>query len=242
MSSSDPRAAAARSIGAVYTGESLDRVLDLYRDHPARALIFELCYGVVRHWFSLSEQLDSRLKKPLRKKDFDLYCLMLIGSYQLQNTAIANHAAVSLTVEAARHLGKQWACGLVNAIFRSPRESVDDRVEAEFEAALVPIKVQAPNAGKRAAATVPLAILEPLSAVSAEPLSAGKVPDNLAIGKVPLVSSVALRAVKEAPLPDRPVKGLLTVMFPEPFNVVNVLTFIVLIYYSFSSIILDITS
>ncbi len=134
MSSSDPRAAAARSIGAVYAGESLDRVLDLYRDHPDRALIFELCYGVVRHWFSLSEQLDSRLKKPLRKKDFDLYCLMLIGSYQLQNTAIADHAAVSLTVEAARHLGKQWACGLVNAILRGPRESVDDSVEAEFEA------------------------------------------------------------------------------------------------------------
>ena len=50
--------------------------------------------------------------------------------------------------------------------------------------------------------------------------------------------TAALREVKEAPLPDRPVKGLLTVIFPEPFNVVNVLTFIVLIYYSPSSIVL----
>ena len=55
MSSSDPRAAAARTISAVSTGESLDGALDFYRDHPDRALIFELCYGVVRHWFSLSE-------------------------------------------------------------------------------------------------------------------------------------------------------------------------------------------
>ncbi len=134
MSSSDPRAAAARTISAVSTGESLDGALDFYRDHPDRALIFELCYGVVRHWFSLSEQLDSRLTKPLRKKDFDLYCLILVGAYQLQNTAIADHAAVTLTVEAARHLGKQWACGLVNAILRNPQALLEPSVEAQFEA------------------------------------------------------------------------------------------------------------
>ena len=61
-------------------------------------------------------------------------------------------------------------------------------------------------------------------AVSAEPLSAGKVPDSLAIGKVPLVSWVALRAVKEAPLPD---KGLSTVMFPVLSGVSMFVTLIV---------------
>ena len=134
MSLVDPRVAAARSISAVSAGKSLERALGAYRDHPERGLIFELCYGVVRHWFSLSEQLDARLKTPLRKKDLDLYCLILVGSYQLQNSAIADHAAVNLTVEAARHLGKHWACGLVNAILRTPRESVDQSDEARFEA------------------------------------------------------------------------------------------------------------
>ena len=51
MSLNDPRAAAARSIRAVSAGESLERALDAYRDHPEQALIFELCYGVLRHWF-----------------------------------------------------------------------------------------------------------------------------------------------------------------------------------------------
>ena len=134
MSLVDPRVAAARSISAVSAGKSLERALGAYRDHPERSLIFELCYGVVRHWFSLSEQLDARLKTPLRKKDLDLYCLILVGSYQLQNSAIADHAAVNLTVEAARHLGKHWACGLVNAILRTPRESADHSDEACFEA------------------------------------------------------------------------------------------------------------
>ena len=55
MSLNDPRAAAARSIRAVSAGESLERALDAYRDHPEQALIFELCYGVLRHWFSLSD-------------------------------------------------------------------------------------------------------------------------------------------------------------------------------------------
>ena len=81
MSLNDPRAAAARSIRAVSAGESLETALDAYRAHPEQALIFELCYGVLRHWFSLSEWLDSQLRKPLRKKDLDVYCLMLVGTY-----------------------------------------------------------------------------------------------------------------------------------------------------------------
>ena len=133
MSLRDPRAAAARAINAVSAGNSLEKALDPYRKHPEQALIFELCYGVVRHWFSLSEQLDARLKKPLRKKDLDVYCLMLVGTYQLHNSAIAEHAAVTLTVEAARHLGKQWACGLVNAILRTPRNQASHSLEARFE-------------------------------------------------------------------------------------------------------------
>ena len=134
MSLNDPRAAAARSIRAVSAGESLERALDAYRDHPEQALIFELCYGVLRHWFSLSEWLDSQLRKPLRKKDLDVYCLMLVGTYQLQYSAIANYAAVNLAVEAARHLGKGWACGLVNSVLRTPKKSVEPSIEARFEA------------------------------------------------------------------------------------------------------------
>jgi 16S rRNA (cytosine967-C5)-methyltransferase len=58
------------------------------------------------------------LHKPLKPKDKDVYCLLLVGLYQLLDLAIPPHAAVAETVEAARCLGKPWASGLVNAVLR----------------------------------------------------------------------------------------------------------------------------
>ena len=87
---------------------------------PARdqALLQELCYGVCR-WHGLLSALTGRLlEKPLRRRDLDLQCLLLVGLYQVRATRIPDHAAVSETVAAVKQLGKAWARGLVNGVLR----------------------------------------------------------------------------------------------------------------------------
>lgn len=79
----------------------------------------ELLYGTLRHYLSLSEQLNAQLKKRLKAKDLDLFSLMLVGAYQLKYTAVAEYAAINECVSACKSLGKPWAKGLVNAVLRS---------------------------------------------------------------------------------------------------------------------------
>jgi 16S rRNA (cytosine967-C5)-methyltransferase len=83
-----------------------------------RALAQELSFGTLRWFYRLRLVLDQLLKRPLRRRDGDLYCLMLSGLYQLTRMDVPSHAAVDETVEAARQLGKEWASGLVNAVLR----------------------------------------------------------------------------------------------------------------------------
>ena len=78
----------------------------------------ELVYGVLRHYFSLKASIDQHLKAPLRSKDEDLFCVMLVGAYQLYFTRVPSHAAINESVELARALRKPWAKGLLNAVLR----------------------------------------------------------------------------------------------------------------------------
>jgi 16S rRNA (cytosine967-C5)-methyltransferase len=82
-------------------------------------LLLELLYGSLRHYYSLSAVVDRSLKKPLRIKDDDVRCLIIVGLYQLHHTRIPPHAALNETVAAARVLKKPWAIGLVNAVLRN---------------------------------------------------------------------------------------------------------------------------
>ncbi|THB71401.1 MAG: 16S rRNA (cytosine(967)-C(5))-methyltransferase RsmB [Gammaproteobacteria bacterium] len=84
-----------------------------------RAFSKELCFGVMRHYFQLENIADQLLKKPLREKDYDIYALLLIGTYQILHMRTADHAAVSETVNATKILKKKWATGLVNASLRN---------------------------------------------------------------------------------------------------------------------------
>jgi len=83
-----------------------------------RPLLQELCYGTLRHHYSLAGRVRRCLEKPLREKDTDVFALLLLGAYQLLHTRIPPYAAVNSTVEATRALGKNWARGLVNAVLR----------------------------------------------------------------------------------------------------------------------------
>ncbi len=114
----NPRAAAARVLTEVLVdGRSLTEALAAEQGAD-KALIQELCFGVLRWYARLDALAGALLNKPLRGKDRDIRLLILIGLYQLDFTRVAPHAALSETVAAARVLGKSWATGLINGVLR----------------------------------------------------------------------------------------------------------------------------
>jgi 16S rRNA (cytosine967-C5)-methyltransferase len=92
--------------------------LDMMVDPRERALAQALCYGVLRHYYSLNLILSALLDKKLKKKDSDVKALILIGLYQLDHMRTPDHAAVSASVESCKDLKKPWAKKLVNAVLR----------------------------------------------------------------------------------------------------------------------------
>lgn len=93
------------------------------------ALLQELCYGVCRWYPRLQFYLQQLLDKPLRSKDLDVQCLLLVALYQLLFMRTPDHATVNESVEAADRLGKPWAKALVNAVLRNAQ-----RQQAELNA------------------------------------------------------------------------------------------------------------
>lgn len=79
----------------------------------------ELCYGVCRWYFYLNSTLKQLVPKPLKEKDEDIRCLLLLGMYQLQFTRVAPHAAINETVNAALYFRKEWAKKFINGVLRS---------------------------------------------------------------------------------------------------------------------------
>jgi 16S rRNA (cytosine967-C5)-methyltransferase len=117
------RSRAARILAQVISdGRSLSDVLPAaskaVADPRQRALVQELVYGTLRWYYRLQAVLDRLLKRPLRQRDGDLYCLLLSGLYQLSRLEVPSHVAVNETVQATRELKKEWASGLVNAVLR----------------------------------------------------------------------------------------------------------------------------
>lgn len=115
------RVAAARTVAEVLSGRSLNQALPPWQGRVSprdRGLLQQLCYGTLRESPRLLAYLDQLLDKPLRDKDRDVQALLLCGLYQLENTRIPDHAAVSETVAATGKLKKSWATGLSNAVLR----------------------------------------------------------------------------------------------------------------------------
>ncbi len=119
------RAVAARNLAAVI---GRNRTIDwAFARRAQSSLSQELTYGVLRHYFSLCDEVDRTLSKSFRAKDLDIYGLLLVGAYQLQNTRIPTHAAIFETVEAVRELRKPWAKPVLNAVLRK----LADQTEAD---------------------------------------------------------------------------------------------------------------
>ena len=136
--SADVRATAARVIGAVIGGLSLNQVLPEKLNDVSerdRALLQQLSYGTLRQSPRLQAILKQLLDKPLRDKDRDVQGLLLCGLYQLDSTRVPDHAAVAATVDATRALKKPWAKGMTNAVLRRYLREREQLTQALDEAA-----------------------------------------------------------------------------------------------------------
>ena len=113
------RARAIELLQQVSDGESLNQILpQAIENTPAKdkGLLNELVMGTLRHWFALDAQVKPMLSKPLI--DSRVHIALLLGLYQLLQTRIPAHAAISETVEAIKQLKLDKASGLVNALLR----------------------------------------------------------------------------------------------------------------------------
>lgn len=97
---------------------SLLRRADYPADDSSFPLLQEIVFGTCRWYFQLDAILAQLLSKPLKAKDNDVRCLLLIGLYQLHHLRVPDYAVVNETVAATKALKKDWAKGLVNAILR----------------------------------------------------------------------------------------------------------------------------
>lgn len=128
------RARAIELLEQVYNGQSLNQILPAAIEHtPAKdkGLLNELVMGTLRHWFALDAQIKPMLSKPLI--DARVHIALLLGLYQLLQTRIPAHAAISETVEAIKQLKLDKASGLVNALLRRASREMES-INAQFMA------------------------------------------------------------------------------------------------------------
>jgi len=105
---------------------SLSSLLDKYSSTETNnALLQALCYGLCRHYEQLVFIANNFLSKPLRKKDRDIYCLILIGIYQLFFMRAPDYAVINESVACCKQLKKLWAKKLVNAVLRSTQREME---------------------------------------------------------------------------------------------------------------------
>jgi len=115
-------ATAAAVLATVEQGQSLSQCLPpaLQRVPPEqRARLQALCYGSCRWFHRLDDELNQRLRRPLRRQDRIVHHLMLVALFQLRFSEQARYAVINESVEACRQLGKPHLSGLVNGVLRS---------------------------------------------------------------------------------------------------------------------------
>ncbi|RZV36744.1 MAG: 16S rRNA (cytosine(967)-C(5))-methyltransferase RsmB [Chromatiales bacterium] len=116
------RAVAAEVVDAVVSGgQSLDAAIAERESNVVptdRSLLRMLCFGTIRNHWRLQHWIGQLLNRPLKKRDSVINALLAVGLYQLCDTRIPDHAAVSQTVEAARQLRRPKLAGLLNACMR----------------------------------------------------------------------------------------------------------------------------
>ena len=119
----ETRVFAAKVLDAViHNGRSLKaelaKVLPQLPDPRDRALLEAMCFAALRQRARYDAALKAWLQKPLGQKDGELRALLLAGFAQIDAMGLPAHAALSVTVEATRALGRPHQAGMVNALLR----------------------------------------------------------------------------------------------------------------------------
>lgn len=145
--SNNVRVLAARScFDVVDQGMSLSEVLPKAQAQLAnpldKALLQEICFGVMRQLPQLEAVCSQLMTKPLVKQLRPLQFLLYVGIYQLKFMRIPDHAAISETVDAARELKGQSLTKLINAVLRSVQRQPE---LFQFEAAADAVKYNHPG-------------------------------------------------------------------------------------------------
>lgn len=116
------RAIAAEVLLSVEQGQSLSQCLPpslLRLPLNLRPQLQALCYGTCRWFHRLDDELQGRMKKPLKSHDRVVHHLMLVALFQLRFSQQATYAVLNETVEACRAMDKPHLTGLVNGVLRS---------------------------------------------------------------------------------------------------------------------------
>lgn len=123
-----------------HNGRSLrDELSDAFSQHISardKSFIQALVFGVCRSYFRLNAKAQFLLEKPLKIKDQDIYCLILVGLYQISQMRVPQHAAVAETVSAANDFKKPWSKNLINAVLRNyirRKKECDDQLSENLE-------------------------------------------------------------------------------------------------------------
>ncbi|OZI15623.1 16S rRNA (cytosine(967)-C(5))-methyltransferase [Sodalis-like symbiont of Philaenus spumarius] len=113
---------AARAVAKVLDqGQSLGALLPPLQaplSEKDRALLQELCFGIMRVLPQLEWLLRQLMAKPMTGKQRPLHYLLMVGLYQLIYTRIPPYAALAETVEDAVAMKRPQFKGLINGVLR----------------------------------------------------------------------------------------------------------------------------
>ncbi|KNC10590.1 16S rRNA methyltransferase [Klebsiella sp. RIT-PI-d] len=116
------RSMAAQAVEQVLEqGQSLSQVLPALQQKVSdkdRALLQELCFGVLRTLPQLDWLINKLMSRPMTGKQRTVHYLIMVGFYQLLHTRIPPHAALAETVEGAVAIKRPQLKGLINGVLR----------------------------------------------------------------------------------------------------------------------------
>ncbi|SAP95154.1 ribosomal RNA small subunit methyltransferase B [Klebsiella michiganensis] len=116
------RSLAAQAVEQVLEqGQSLSNVLPPLQQKVSdkdKALLQELCFGVLRTLSQLDWLIGKLMSRPMTGKQSVVHYLIMVGIYQLLYTRIPPHAALAETVEGAVAIKRPQLKGLINGVLR----------------------------------------------------------------------------------------------------------------------------
>ncbi len=129
------RSMAAQAVEQVVEqGQSLSNILPPLQQKVSdkdKALLQELCFGVLRTLSQLDWLINKLMARPMTGKQRTVHYLIMVGLYQLLYTRIPPHAALAETVEGAIAIKRPQLKGLINGVLRQFQRQQEELL-AEF--------------------------------------------------------------------------------------------------------------